>query len=410
LAVSPLPAHRLAFVDALRGLVIVIMTLDHVRDFFHAGAMAFSPEDLARTTPVLFFTRWITHFCAPVFVFLAGAGAWLQLQRSGWSRPRLSRFLVTRGLFLIVVELTVMRLAMNFSVDSSYPFLLLILWALGVSMIVLAALIHLPLPLVALASGLILLLHNMADGIRAEQLGGFAWAWNMLHQQGVFFVAGKPVLVAYPALPWIAVMAAGYCFGPVLLKDHGSRRRTMIVSGVLLIAAFIVLRGINGYGDPSPWSAQGSAAMTVVSFLRATKYPPSLMFVLMTMGPALLVMAWLDSAFAPSASADKLRLRPNHPLVVIGRVPMFYYVLHFWMAHLLAAMAAAFRYGSASLAFLFSPLPSMGGSRPLFPPDYGYPLWVSYAMWITVVLLMYPLCRWYAAFKARRSDWWLGYL
>jgi uncharacterized membrane protein len=394
------PARRLPAIDALRGLVMVIMALDHVREFFHAGAMVFQPEDLARTTPILFFTRWITHFCAPVFVSLAGVGAWLQLQRDGWSKPRLSRFLVTRGLFLIILELTVMRLAMNFSVDSSYPFLLLILWAIGVSMIALALLIHLPLPLIALASALALLLHNMADGIRAEQLGRLAWAWNMLHQQGVFFVAGKPVLVAYPVLPWIAVMGAGYCFGPVFLKEPESRRRTMIVSGILLTAAFIVFRSINGYGDPSPWSVQGSAAMTVVSFLRTTKYPPSLMFVLMTLGPALLVMAWLD----------RLRLRPNHPLVVIGRVPMFYYVLHFWLAHVLAALAAAVRYGGASLAFLFSPLPSMGGSRALFPPDFGYPLWITYAAWIAVVLLMYPLCRWYAALKARRADWWLGYL
>jgi uncharacterized membrane protein len=394
------PARRLPAIDALRGLVMVIMALDHVREFFHAGAMVFQPEDLVRTTPILFFTRWITHFCAPVFVSLAGVGAWLQLQRDGWSKPRLSRFLVTRGLFLIILELTVMRLAMNFSVDSSYPFLLLILWAIGVSMIALALLIHLPLPLIALASALALLLHNMADGIRAEQLGRLAWAWNMLHQQGVFFVAGKPVLVAYPVLPWIAVMGAGYCFGPVFLKEPESRRRTMIVSGILLTAAFIVFRSINGYGDPSPWSVQGSAAMTVVSFLRTTKYPPSLMFVLMTLGPALLVMAWLD----------RLRLRPNHPLVVIGRVPMFYYVLHFWLAHVLAALAAAVRYGGASLAFLFSPLPSMGGSRALFPPDFGYPLWITYAAWIAVVLLMYPLCRWYAALKARRADWWLGYL
>ena len=394
------PAHRLPAVDALRGLVIVIMTLDHVRDFFHAGAMAFSPEDLARTTPILFFTRWITHFCAPVFMFLAGAGACLQLQRDGWSTPRLSRFLVTRGLFLVIVELTLMRLAMNFSVDSSYPFLLLILWALGVSMIALAALIHLPLPLIALASALVLLFHNMDDGIPATQFGAFAPVWNLLHQPGVFTVAGYPVVVGYPVLPWIAVMASGYCFGPVLLKDHGSRRRTMIVSGLILVAAFIIYRSLNGYGDPSPWSRQGSAAMTVVSFLRTTKYPPSLMFVLMTMGPASLVMAWLDAR----------RLRPSHPLVNIGRVPMFYYVIHFWMAHTLAAIAAAIRYGSASLAFLFSPLPSMGGSRALFPPAFGYPLRVTYAMWIVVVLLMYPLCRWYAAVKARRTDWWLGYL
>ena len=405
------PAHRLPAVDALRGLVMVIMALDHVREFFHAGAMAFSPEDLSQTTPVLFFTRWITHFCAPVFVFLAGAAAYLQLQRDGWSKPRLSRFLLTRGLFLIIVELTVMRLAMNFSVESSYPFFLLILWAIGVSMIALAALIHMPLPLLAFASALVLLFHNLDDGIRAAQFGAFAPLWNVLQQPGVFMIGGQPVFVAYPVLAWIAVMAAGYCFGPVLLKEQGPRRRTMIVSGLVLIAAFVVLRSVNGYGDPSPWSMQGSTAMTVVSFLRTTKYPPSLMFLLMTLGPALLMLSFLDTR-PPSRGALRRtsRLRPWNPLVVIGRVPMFYYVLHFWLAHVLAAVAAAVRYGSASLAFLFSPLPSMGGARALFPPDYGYPLWFTYVMWIVVVLLMYPLCRWYAALKARRSDWWLGYL
>ena len=307
----PPPAHRLPAIDALRGLVIVIMTLDHVRDFFHAGAMVFSPEDLARTTPILFFTRWITHFCAPVFVFLAGAGAYLQLQRDGWSTPRLSRFLVTRGLFLIIVELTVMRLAMNFTADSSYPFLLLILWALGVSMIALAALIHLPLPLIALASALVLLFHNMDDGIAAARFGAFAPLWHLLQQPGVFTVAGQPVFVAYPVLAWIAVMAAGYCFGPVLLQEPGPRRRTMIAAGLALIAAFIIARSYNGYGDPSPWSVRGSAAMTVVSFLRTTKYPPSLMFVLMTMGPALLMMAWFDAPVAAVASAGGHRPRAD---------------------------------------------------------------------------------------------------
>ena len=394
------PAHRLPVLDALRGLAIVIMTLDHVRDFFHAGAMTFSPEDLAHTTPMLFFTRWITHFCAPVFMFLAGAGAYLQLQRDGWAAPRLSRFLWTRGLWLVFLELTIMRLAMNFSLDPGYPFLLLVLWALGISMIALSVLIRLPLPLIAILSAVVVLFHNMGDGIRAAQFGAFAPLWNVLHQPGVFVLGGVAVFVAYPVLPWIAVMAAGYCFGPVLLKEPGPRRRTMIVSGLLLIALFVIYRSNNGYGDPAPWSVQGSAAMTVVSFLRTTKYPPSVMFLLMTMGPALLVMAWLDGR----------RLRPGHPLVVIGRVPMFYYVGHFWLAHALAAFAAGVQYGSSSLAFLFSPLPSMGGSRALFPPDFGYPLWATYVAWIAVVLLMYPLCCWYAAVKARRTDWWLGYL
>ena len=228
--------------------------------------MAFSPEDLAQTTPILFFTRWITHFCAPVFMFLAGAGAYLQLQRDGWSTPRLSRYLFTRGLWLVIVELTVMRLAMNFSFDTTYPFLLLILWALGASMIVLAALIHMPLPLIAAASALVLLFHNMDDGIRAAQFGAFAPLWNLLHQQGAFMVAGRPVVVAYPVLPWIAVMAAGYCFGPV--KNRGSPADDDYLRSDQSPRSYLS----GGYGDPAVFATGWRVAACVLR----PQYPPSL--------------------------------------------------------------------------------------------------------------------------------------
>lgn len=377
---------------------MVIMALDHVRDFIHAGAMTGSPEDLATTTPLLFFTRWLTHICAPVFMFAAGAGAFMKLQRGG-SKAQLSWFLLTRGLWLVLLELTVMRLAMNFSVSLAYPVLLLVLWALGMSMVMMAALVHLPRPALMAMTAVLILGHNVLDGVRAAVFGAWAPLWNVLHQQGVFFVGGVPVVTAYPLLPWVGVMAAGFCFGPVLLMAPAARRQVMIRTGLALIAVFFVLRAFNAYGDPSHWAPQSTLALSVVSFFRATKYPPSLIFLLMTMGPALVLLAWID----------RRGWRADHPLVVIGRVPLFYYVVHFWLIHVAASVLAFASYGRASLAWLFMPLPSMGGPAAAFPAGFGYSLAATYAVWIVIVLLMYPLCRWFAGVKARRTDWWLGY-
>ena len=378
---------------------MIIMALDHVRDFFHAGAMSFSPENLARTTPILFFTRWITHICAPTFVFLAGMGAYLRLQRSG-SKAEVSRFLWTRGLWLVFIELTVMRLGMNFTFDGRYPYLVLILTALGVSMIALAALIHLPMRALAVVSIALVALHNLLDGIDAARFGAFAPLWQLLHQQGFFTRAGVPVVVGYPLLPWIGIMAGGFCFGEVLRLEEARRRRTLVATGAAMIALFVLLRTANVYGDPVPWSRQASPVFTALSFLRTTKYPPSLAFVLMTIGPALLLLAYFD----------KRHLDSRHPLVTIGRVPFFYYVTHFWVIHVIASVMAYIRYGASSLRFLFAPLPSMGGARELFPPGFGYPLWVTYVVWVAVVAGMYPLCRRVADFKARTNAWWASYL
>jgi uncharacterized membrane protein len=398
-AAPPTPS-RLTAVDALRGLVMVIMALDHTRDFFHLGAMTFSPEDLTRTTPFLFFTRWITHICAPVFFLTAGLGARLRLDRPGATKAQLSRFLVTRGLWLIVIELTVMRLAMNFSLGGTAPVLLLILWALGASMIALAVLIYLPARVLAGVSLAVLVLHNTLDPVQAARFGAWAPLWNMLHQQGAFVPGGIVFVVAYPVLPWIAVMALGYCAGALFQLAPERRQRVFWRVGLALTVLFVLVRAVNVYGDPAPWATQSTWGMTVVSFFRATKYPPSLQFLLMTLGPGLMLLAYFDRR-APGA---------GNPLVVIGRVPFFYYVAHFWLLHILASAFAFVRYGNASLAYLLSPLPSMGGDRALFPADFGYPLWVTYAVWIAVVVLLYPLCRWFASLKARRREWWLSYL
>lgn len=385
-------------IDALRGLVMIIMALDHVRDFFHADAMLFSPTDLSRTTPILFFTRWITHYCLPVFMFAAGMGVFFYGRSH--SRGQLSRFLWTRGLWFIALELTVMQFAYNFNFSPRFLILLLILWIFGICMIAMSALVYVPMRWLAALSVAVIFLHNCLDGTRAAQFGSGAWAWNLLHQPGIIPVAGKLVLVTYTFLPWIAVMAAGFCFGRVFQLEPEARRRTMLRLGLALTTAFIALRAWNHYGDPAPWTHQRSALFTVLSFLNCTKYPGSLDFLLMTLGPALLVLAWFD----------RLTFKPANPLVVFGRVPMFYFILHFYVIHVLAVLGAWLRYGSSAARFIFNPLPSMGGPRALFPPNFGYSLWAVYGVWLLVLVLLYPICRWFANVKSTRRDWWLSYL
>jgi uncharacterized membrane protein len=265
-------------------------------------------------------------------------------------------------------------------------------------MVALGFLVKLPARILTVLSILVIALHNLADPVQASQFGPAAWLWNILHQQGVFRAGSALILVAYPLVPWIAVMAAGFCFGPVMSLDTVRRRQWLLRVGAAMILAFLLIRGINIYGDPVPWSPQSRPVMTVLSFLRCAKYPPSLDFLLMTLGPAFLLLAWFD----------RLTLAKNNPLLVFGRVPLFYFVVHFLLAHLLTIPLALLRYGHA--AFLLSPLPSMGGPANLYPPGFGYSLGGVYLIWIAVVALMYPVCLWFARLKARRRDWWLSYV
>jgi uncharacterized membrane protein len=393
------PTRRVEAIDAVRGTVMILMALDHVRDFVHRGAMSYSPTDLATTTPVLFLTRWVTHVCAPTFMFTAGLGAFLWSRR-GKSKPQLSTFLLTRGLWLMVLEVTVMRLAYDFDLSRHYPFLLLVLWVLGACMIGLAVLVWLPIRVLAALSLATIALHNCLDKVNAAQFGSSAGVWNLLHQPGAFSLAGATIIVGYPLVPWIAVMALGFCFGRVFLMERAVRRRYLTLTGAAATFAFVVLRALNGYGDPAPWATQSSPAYTALSFLNTTKYPPSLDFLLMTLGPALLALAWFD----------RLDLKPSNPLVVFGRVPLFYFVIHFYAAHAAAVFLAFVRYGAGGLAFVFHPVPSMGGPRELFPAPFGYDLWVAYLVWALVVLALYPACLRFAEIKAKRQDWWLSYL
>lgn len=377
---------RIQALDALRGLVMIVMALDHVRDYFHAGAMSFNPEDLTRTTPALFFTRWVTHICAPMFAFLAGAGAFLWLERHG-NIGQLSSYLWKRGLWLIVLDLTVLRFAMFFSLTNG-PVLLSVLWSLGWSMVMLAFLIRLPERALWAVSLGVILLHNLTDGVQAASFGAFAWVWNILHQPGPILAGSFVIFPAYTLVPWFAAMSAGFCVARWLIPaSPEERRRRLLQTGFALTAAFLVLRWVNVYGDPQPWQAQSSPLYTVLSFLRTTKYPPSLQFLCMTIGPGLLLWAWLE----------RKQFGSNHPLLVFGRAPLFFFLAHFFLIHALVYVFAWMRYDT--IDFLRNPLPSVGGPAALYPDDFGYSLPVVYAVWALVVVLMYPVCR---AFRARR--------
>jgi uncharacterized membrane protein len=397
--IAPPPRGRIDSIDLTRGLVMIIMALDHVRDYFHNQAQHFAPEDLAQTDGWLFFTRWITHFCAPSFMFLAGTAAWLYASR-GRSTSELSRFLWTRGLWLVFLELTIVAwFGWDIGINISDPGLAVI-WALGCSMAALAVLVWLPWGvLLALSVGMIAL-HNTLDGVRPEQFGAAHWFWRLLHIRGPLLPGPEisGIRVGYPLIPWIAVMAAGYCFGRIVELEPDRRRRVLIQLGVGLTAAFVLLRWSNLYGDPVPWTIQPSMALTVVSFLNCQKYPPSLLYLLMTLGPMFLVLA----AF------ERIRVTASNPLLVFGRVPLFYYLLHLPLLHLIAVAIAQGQYGRS--AFMLPRPPSLRGPRPDFPADYGVDLWAVYLVWIAIVLVLYPVCRWYAGVKQRSRAPMLSYL
>jgi uncharacterized membrane protein len=394
-----LPGPRIQSVDALRGAIMMLMAIDHIRDYLARSAQQFLPTDLTRTTPAIFFTRWITHFCAPVFMLTAGLGAYLWMTRGHHSKGELSRLLISRGIWLIVLEVTVLRLIFFSQIScTANPVILIILWAIGISMIGLAGLIYLPMRVIAAVSIAIITLHNLLDSVSAERFGRAAWIWDILHQQNVFAFQAIHFVTAYPVLPWIGVMAGGYCLGTVFEWDAHRRRGFLLRMGLALAAAFVVVRAVNHYGDPLRWSPQASPVFTVLSFLNVSKYPPSLDFLLMTLGPAMVVMAWLE----------QFHFHFTNPLIIFGRVPFFYYGAHLLLAHLIEIGMNFVRYGAKS--FLLIAPPSMGSSSQLFPVDYGYRLWTVYAVWVVVLLLLYPACLWFARLKQRRHDWWLTYL
>lgn len=404
-------------IDLLRGIVMVIMMLDHTREYVHYGALSFNPLDLSQTHTFLFLTRWITHYCAPVFVFLAGVGAYLRIAR-GRSKSELSRFLISRGLWLIVLEFTAVRVAALFNIDPGFLGMPQVIWVIGVSMIVLAGLIYLPVKVIA-AFGLgMIFLHNLLDRFQVVAVGPNAApglgtkVWMLLHQPGLFRIGGDQsptVLVLYPLIPWIGVMAVGYCFGALYKQDAVNRRRMLLIIGGLATALFVLIRAIDRYGEPLPWAVQKNAVFTVLSFVNTTKYPPSLLFLLMTLGPAILALAWFESrngtADHSDAGSHTVVSRIRSFFITYGRVPLFFYLLQWVTAHTISLLLhIAF---GKPYSWLFE-TPVQWFSTP--HPGIGFNLAVVYACWIAGILLLYPLCTWFAGVKQRRRDWWLAYL
>jgi uncharacterized membrane protein len=385
----PAPRARLESVDVVRGVIMVIMALDHTRDFF--GMPGQNPSNLATTTTALFLTRWVTHFCAPVFFLLTGTGAYLSLRRKSVSK--LSRFLFTRGLWLIFLDVVLLRcFVYQFNVDYRVT-MLLVLWALGWAMITLSALLRLPASIVTAIGVVMIVGHNLFDGVRSSSP-----LWSIVHSPSfVLNSRNHVVFAAYPLIPWIGVTAAGFGLGQIYGWDADRRRSFLLRLGLALSLAFVVIRGLDGYGDPARWMPQQTPVFTVLSFLNTTKYPPSLLFLLMTLGPAL-VFLWAVDGRTP---------RMLRPALVIGKVPLFYYQLHFALIHLLAVATCYLRYRSAHWMF---ESPDLAHYPFTPPPDWGFPLPGVYLAWTVVVVAMYPLCRWFAALKQRRSDVWLSYL
>lgn len=391
----------------LRGLVIVLMALDHGRDYFHSGGFTSNPLDPATTTPLLYMTRWITHLCAPVFIFLAGLSAFLQA-RKGKTGAALTKFLVTRGVWLIFIEITVLSFGWSFGFP--YPFFLQVIWAIGWSMIVLGGLVLLPRAAVLAIGLLIVFAHNILDPITPQQLGSLSILWTFLHEGGPIFIGGQPIgIMAYPVLPWIGVMAVGYGAGPLFVEPGAARDRKLLIIGAAMLTLFLVLRFTGLYGEAAEaaatgnylaagsWRDQPSLTAQAMAFLNVQKYPPSLLFLLVTLGVSALILPLLS----------RLKGVPAKALLAFGAVPFFFYVLHVYLVHALAIAANAVTGRDPQGLFNYLINAFMAPEK---LAGLGFPLPGVYLAWIAVIAILYPACQWFAAVKKRRKDWWLSYL
>lgn len=395
---------RVGSIDLLRGIVMIIMALDHVRDYFHKDAFLYDPTDLGYTSVLLFFTRWITHFCAPVFVFLAGISAYLYGVKR--SPKELSFFLFTRGVWLVFAELFIVTLGWTF--NPTYPiFNFQVIWAIGVSMILLSVLIHLNLYLILLTGLLLIAGHNWLDGVHVPGSGGCSLLWAFLHDPGDFRVGRFCFFIHYPLLPWAGILAVGYYCGRFYSTgyDPGLRKETLFYLGGWAIVLFFILRSVNSYGDAAHWHVQKSGIFSILSFLNVTKYPPSLLYVLMTLGPALIFLALMEG---PAARAQPGSGGWMEKVTLFGRVPMFYYLAHIFLIHLLAiggAMVAGYK-GSdmVLLTNRVNRVPELRG--------YGFNLLTVYIVWMGVIIVLYPFCQWFDRYKRANQGrlWWLSYL
>lgn len=396
---TPNTKTRIESIDVVRGLAMIIMALDHVRDFFHVAAFTDDPLNLDTTTPLLYFTRWITHFCAPTFVFLSGASIYLQSLRK--TKKELGAFLIKRGLWLIAVEVAIISFSWTF--DPFYHFIpLQVIWAIGISMVIMGFAVYLPYKFI-LAIGLMIIFgHNLLD--IPEAVPGFkaGFWWDLLHHGSWAQYAYKPdhyVVILYPFLPWTGLMMLGYCTG-IFFSDRFSaaqRQNILMRLGLAIIALFVVLRFLNVYGDPFPWTTQKDGFSTFLSFMKVTKYPPSLLYLGMTIGPTLLLLA----------SIEKVKNRFTGIAVIFGRTAFFYYIIHFYFIHILLAITFYAQGHTTQQA-----LESMRNLPFMFSlPGQGFGLAAVYGIWAFVIVALFPLCKWYDKYKtSHKEKWWLSYL
>lgn len=392
---------RIQSIDMLRGIVMVLMALDHVRDYFHIAAWTDDPLNLATTTPTLFFTRYITHFCPPIFVFLSGTSVYLQSIRK--TKTELSVFLIKRGLWLIFAEFAIVNFAWTF--NPNYPLQIFqVIWAIGISMLILGLLIKLPFNYIFGVGLLIVLGHNLLDFPEAATGFKASFWWDLIHHgHAVFYPinANHSIFIFYPFLPWTGLMLLGYCIGKFYTPSVSSTQRAFVFNrlGIALLLFFILLRATNVYGDPTPWHYQTSSFYTFFSFLNVQKYPPSLLYMSITIGVALIALVALE----------KIENRFSRAMVVFGRTAFFYYILHLFLIHILAFINYFIHGHSVAEIYNFSSqysIPFLG----VVSSD-GYGLKMVYLIWIIVILTLYPICKWYDTYKTtNRKHWWLSYL
>ena len=397
-AASPSIAKRkrIQSIDILRGIVMIIMALDHVRDYFHNDAFLYSPTDLNKTSGILFFTRFITHYCAPVFVFLAGISA--QIYGSKRSKRELSFYLLTRGLWLVFAELFIITLAWTF--NPSYPvFNLQVIWAIGISMIILSAIIYMKRLYILLTAVLLIAVHNLLDNVHVPGNGMATFLWSFLHEPADFVAGRFHIFVRYPVLPWIGIMAMGYYFGGLYNAEYDAvkRKKTLLYTGAGAIALFIILRSFNFYGDAAQWSMQKNTLFSILSFFNVTKYPPSFLYTLITLGPAMIFLSL----------AEKPLNTVTEKVAVFGRVPFFYYVIHLYLIHLFAiigAIISGYRWSDMILSDRVNRVAELKG--------YGFNLAIVYLVWLALILFLYRCCKWFDRYKRNNQSTksWLTYL
>ena len=387
--------NRIESIDILRGIVMVLMALDHVRGYFFFGSFTSNLTDLSTTTPIFFFTRVITHFCAPVFVLLTGVSAYLYGHKK--NKYELSKFLFIRGIWLIFLEIIVNNFLWFF--DPSFSMILLqVIWAIGFGMLFLSGLVYLSNKTILIFGLSVVFFHNLLDFFVFEGKSVGSILWYFLHQMAVVEVSDSTsIIFGYPVLPWIGLMAVGYVLGSVFIYYQPKERCSLLIKyGLYSIILFLIVRFLDIYGDPNPFSMQKTLSSTLMDFFNTTKYPPSLLFILMTIGPSLLVLAYVE----------KIKNKITDFFIVFGRVPLFYYFLHILVIHILAIIILIFNGGDFTI--MLNMTPYLGDQQQLV--EYGYPMWVVYLIWFVVILILYPLCYKYMKYKSSSNKWWLSYL